>query len=651
MDGTITIGIEASTKKFDKQIEELNSKIEKEEQKKIVIETKITSQEGSLDEQRRKVEQLSEAYQKFKKIQAEVETGKATPETIATFQSLQNTYGSLEKLGFTFDRAYEKQAMLEQKVLQTKFQYDAINSKVAKYKSKIESIKLNKQKNELDKIKQGFSGIGSAIEGTVKKAGKLVLGIFAIRSAYMLLRRASSELASYDEQYATNLEYIRFVLTEAIAPVLRAIVNLVAKILGYINAILQGWFGINLFANGSVENFNKMKAGANGVSKAVKEIKKQLTGFDEINMLTEQSDTGTSAGLGGVTPQFDLSGMQGKPPEWLQWIIDHKDLILAILAGIAAGILAIKLGLGGIKALGIGLLIVGIIRLIQNLQKYLEDPSWDNFANIITDIGIALLGLGIITGNVKLMIIGAIVAIVGLIAKNWDEIKQGFQRAIDWLKGIGDRAWQWFMDNIDAIQEKFGWLGVGIVSTLLAAFNWIIEIVTGVIDIIRNVFEGLFTGVKQIIDGIIQIVRGDFKEGLITILKGLANILIGILNGLISGINAILYPIRAIIAGIGSLIGKSWSVDTVKIPTIPYLKTGGIVNMPNTGTLVGSAMAGESGREGVIPLTDQQAMTELGREIGKNVLVNLTNITTMNGRVISRELKQVQNNQEFAYNQ
>lgn len=43
-------------------------------------------------------------------------------------------------------------------------------------------------------------------------------------------------------------------------------------------------------------------------------------------------------------------------------------------------------------------------------------------------------------------------------------------------------------------------------------------------------------------------------------------------------------------------------------------------------------------------------MSELGREIGKNVLVNLTNITEMNGRVISRELKQVQSEQDFAYN-
>lgn len=72
--------------------------------------------------------------------------------------------------------------------------------------------------------------------------------------------------------------------------------------------------------------------------------------------------------------------------------------------------------------------------------------------------------------------------------------------------------------------------------------------------------------------------------------------------------------------------------------------------MPNKGTMLGSAIGGEAGREGVIPLTNQQAMAELGAEIGRHVLVNLTNITQMNGRIIGRELKQIQSEQEFAFN-
>ena len=83
---------------------------------------------------------------------------------------------------------------------------------------------------------------------------------------------------------------------------------------------------------------------------------------------------------------------------------------------------------------------------------------------------------------------------------------------------------------------------------------------------------------------------------------------------------------------------------------LPRLKVGGIINMPNKGTMLGSAIGGESGREGVIPLTDQQAMAELGAEIGRNVVVNLTNITKVGNRQIAREIKQINAEQEFAFN-
>lgn len=62
------------------------------------------------------------------------------------------------------------------------------------------------------------------------------------------------------------------------------------------------------------------------------------------------------------------------------------------------------------------------------------------------------------------------------------------------------------------------------------------------------------------------------------------------------------------------------------------------------------ALAGESGREAILPLTDSQAMSELGYEIGRNVVVNLTNVTEMNGRIIAREQKRIQSQQDFAYN-
>ena len=83
---------------------------------------------------------------------------------------------------------------------------------------------------------------------------------------------------------------------------------------------------------------------------------------------------------------------------------------------------------------------------------------------------------------------------------------------------------------------------------------------------------------------------------------------------------------------------------------VPKLASGGIINQPGRGVPIGSAVGGERGMEGVIPLTDSQQMALLGEAIGKYITINANITNTMNGRVISRELQKVQNESNFAYN-
>lgn len=63
-----------------------------------------------------------------------------------------------------------------------------------------------------------------------------------------------------------------------------------------------------------------------------------------------------------------------------------------------------------------------------------------------------------------------------------------------------------------------------------------------------------------------------------------------------------------------------------------------------------SAIAGEAGHEGYIPLSDSQAMETLGEAIGRYITINANITNTMNGRVISKTLQQIQNDRDFAYN-
>lgn len=546
-------------------------------------------------------------------------------------------------------------------------------------KTRNKIVQLNNQKNKLADT-TAIDKMGKSFQGAIKNASRLVLSIFGIRTAYMMLRNASSSLSQYDEQYAANLEYIRYVLTQAIAPVLRGIVQLAMQLLQFINMIVNALFGVNLFARGSVENFQKMKVGATGVGKAVKEIKKQLLGFDEVNILSDQSDTGTQAGAGGVTmPSMDLSSLQGEVPKWMQWIIEHGPLVTSILAGIAGTLAGLKIAnllksLGVItkipisKIVGIGVGIGGIVYAIQSLIQYIKDPSIENFGKIIEGVGIAVLGLGIAFGYLPATIAGVVITIVGIIVKNWDKIKGFLQKGIDWLTG-----------QMDWVREYFGSIGANI-------YGIFIDTLQNILNFANNIIQDF----KQIFDGIIQFFKGVFTGNWEDVWQGLGKIVSGVFNGILDTFNLIINTIQSTLwhwgQVVGDIFGRAfkgvvnavlstienvlntpiWAINQLidainTLPNVnmnklnyfnmPRLATGGIINMPNKGTMVGGmAIGGEAGREGVVPLTDQQAMAELGREIGRNVLVNLTNIMQMNGRVISRELKQVQSTQDFAYN-
>ena len=65
---------------------------------------------------------------------------------------------------------------------------------------------------------------------------------------------------------------------------------------------------------------------------------------------------------------------------------------------------------------------------------------------------------------------------------------------------------------------------------------------------------------------------------------------------------------------------------------------------------MGSAIGGEKGQEGVIPLTDSQQMALLGEAIGKYITINLTNVTELDGRTIARKVSEVNNNTNFLLN-
>lgn len=169
------------------------------------------------------------------------------------------------------------------------------------------------------------------------------MAIVGISTAWGAVKRVISIVQQYNPQIAADFEYMRYCIANLLMPAIQGLVKLLYTVLSYVNAIASAWFGINLFGNSSVKNFQKMQKSASGTAKSAKEIQKSLQGFDEMNILQDDGSTSGNAGTGISTPSVDLSGIQGEVPAWLKWIIDNKELILAIIAGITAGIIALKI--------------------------------------------------------------------------------------------------------------------------------------------------------------------------------------------------------------------------------------------------------------------------------------------------------------------
>lgn len=654
MDGWITIGTKLDTKALEKDIRKAESdlnKLEKESEK--------------LEQQKVKVEIDLQEYEKQKALIQE-----STDEILKMAQTEEQVNNVLEAENMQLEQLKEKYASQFENLskINTKIEENTYNQGLLNEKISEMNANLSKAKN-FGVAKKSVEEVGKSVEKVTKKIGKWVLAIFSIRSAYLFVRQAMNTLSEYNDQLATKLSNIRLVLATALEPIINRIIGLVVKLLSYLNYITKTFFGLDLFARASELSTEKMNKELSAGAKSAKEIKKQLAGFDEMNVLQGQDTSGGTKEP--KTPAFELQEVE--VPQWFKDLVDfinkNKDVVISAIAGIITALELLKIkGLGPIKALGIGIMIAGIVYAIMSLIDYLKDPTWENFGKVITGIGIALLGLAIVIGNLPLAIIGAIVLIVGIVIKYWDQIKEFFETKI-----LG-----WFDKKREAVYKKFGDFGLAIFDTARNFLKMILDIVDGQIKALRKIFDGIITFVKgvftgnwkQALEGLKQIFGGVW-DGLKAIVVNVwsfikatvsnmaiatANAFKGIINGALNGLFGMIESVvNGFISNLNTvikLINKIPGVNLKKVNQlhITRLATGGIINQPGRGVPIGGAIGGEAGREGVLPLTDERAMAMLGKEIGKWITINANIPVSVGNRQLGRVVKQIMAEDDFAMN-
>ena len=502
-----------------------------------------------------------------------------------------------------------------------------LNIQAEKLNNKL--ITLRKRQQDINKI--DFSNLNRGMSNVIKKVARWSLAIFGIRSAYMAVRNAINVISQDDEQLKADIDYIKSALAYTLEPVVRAIVNLAKQLMFYIGYIIQSWTGKNIF-----ENANKSLKGA--VGQATK-LSKILAGFDEMNILQDNSSSGSG---GGVTPSFDLTNLQNMDvPRWVRWIAGvGGNKLKAILAAIASALVAIKLGLTAIKAFGVGLAIYGIITAIQSLIRFLKDPTFDNFTDTIKGITLAVTGVALAVGAWPVAFAGAMTYIVVQLVKHLDEVKKTMLNFNGWLD----------KNVLGWLKEWFGPVG----ELIYIPFK-------NAVLFIENLFVNLLSSIKTFINGVVKLFKGDLIGGIKDMFKGFSTILITPIQtfynsakNMIKEMIGLFKDLRNTSIGGGGSFSISYGGGGGGRAKggiyYPKLAVGGIINQPGRGVPYHGATIAERGAEAVLPLTDSQQMALLGEAIGKYITINAQITNTMNGRVISKELQRVQNGSDFAYN-
>lgn len=268
--------------------------------------------------------------------------------------------------------------------------------------------------------------------------------------------------------------------------------------------------------------------------------------------------------------------------KWFASLDDSQKKSIVTIAAVIAAIGPLLTIIGNVISLGGGI-VTGIGKIGSSIS-FVTGTVLPVLQSGFTSV------FSFIAANPIVLLIGAIVALVALIATKGNEIQAILQKVDAFLQGVFATDWTTIFGPV------LGNILNGFFANLKNVWDSILQIFNGVIDFIRGVFTGnwerAWNGVKEIFGGVFS--------GLVSLAKAPINAVISFINSAIGAVNTL-------IRGLNHIPG----VNVGQIGSIPFLAKGGTV-------LSGSAIVGEAGPE---------LLTVAG---GKTVVQPLTNNTTTN---------------------
>lgn len=244
------------------------------------------------------------------------------------------------------------------------------------------------------------------------------------------------------------------------------------------------------------------------------------------------------------------------------WMSQNQDLILAIVAGIAAGVAAYKAYTTAVTAYN------AIMAIYQAVTAASATGTF-TLAGAMAALNLPVLAV--------VAAIAAVVAIGVLLYKNWDVIVQKATQFGAMIVQVFNNIKAWVGGALASIAATLQSVGATIMSVLSGWWQNIQMFFTnvqnaflGIINFIVGFFTSAWSAAWQNVTNIFGTIWG----GIVGLVKGPINAVIGIINSAIGAINSISVTVPDWVPVLG---GQTFGFS---IPQIPMLATGGTILEP-----------------------------------------------------------------------
>ena len=272
-----------------------------------------------------------------------------------------------------------------------------LESDIEKTRNRIISLKGSVEEvgNETTEMSKKMS---KGFDKGIKSLKKFAIRLVGIRTIYGVVSKASSAWLSQDTELAQKLQNVWIGLGSIVAPVIEMISDALLKGLGYLNVFLKALTGVDYIAKANAKALEKQTKAQKGLNKATQDY--------DFDVIRKQQDVSSTSGTGIDTsglikiPELD-DRIVKKLQDMAYWLKENWHWIkeVGIILGITFGAIAIgKLlanignlinnktnGLLGLKGLLVGLAVTWVISLYLEGYKEIK-KDMDNLKQDLNDL-------------------------------------------------------------------------------------------------------------------------------------------------------------------------------------------------------------------------------------------------------------------------